>query len=124
MARIIYFVTTLAFTGFYMFSVYGYATQPQFWMGEYQRLGYPGYLVTIMMVVKTLGVLAVWVRWPPALAQLAYAGFFFHLALAANAHFQIGEANVLALPLGLLACVVLSWATQNSARTPPAAYAP
>lgn len=81
------------------------------------RLGYPAYLIGIMSVVKPLGVLAVWVRRPVWLAQLAYAGFFYHLLLAANAHFQLGETAAL-LALGLLACVVVSFLTQNDARSP------
>lgn len=115
--KYLYYVTTLAFTGFYLFSVYGYVTQPDFWASEYMRLGYPAYLIGIMSVVKPLGVLAVWVRRPVWLAQLAYAGFFYHLLLAANAHFQLGETMAL-LALGLLACVIASFLTQNDAREP------
>jgi hypothetical protein len=114
----------VAFTGFYLFSVYGYISQGEFWASEYLRLGYPAYLVHIMMVVKTLGVIAVWARWPVALAQLAYAGFFYHTLLAANAHFQAGETGPALLPVILLACVIVSWATQNIARQPAAAYVP
>lgn len=122
-ARITYYVATVLFTGFYLFSVYGYLTQPEFWAGEYGRLGYPAYLITIMTIVKPLGVLAIWVRKPVWLAQLAYAGFFYHLLLAANAHFQFGEmAGFLAIVL--LALVIVSWLTQNAARTGKAAYAP
>jgi uncharacterized protein with PQ loop repeat len=115
--KIVYYLTTLAFTGFYLFSVYGYLTQHDFWAAEYVRLGYPAYLIAIMSVVKPLGVLAVWVRRPLWLAQLAYAGFFYHLLLAANAHFQLGE-NAALLALGLLVCVIASFLTQNAARSP------
>ncbi|MGB3502413.1 MAG: DoxX family protein [Mesorhizobium sp.] len=121
--RVIYWVSTLAFTAFYLFSVFGYLTQHDFWAAEYVRLGYPAYLIAIMTVVKPLGVLAVWARRPVWLAQLAYAGFFFHTLLAANAHFQLGEAAG-ALALVLLVCAIASWATQNFARSPAAAYAP
>lgn len=121
--RIAYYVCTVLFTGFYLFSVYGYLTQNQFWADEYVRLGYPAYLVTIMTVVKPLGVLAIWVRRPVWLAQLAYAGFFYHTLLAANAHFQLGESAGL-IALVLLALVIGSWATQNAARKDAAPYAP
>jgi len=115
--KVLYYLATLAFTGFYLFSVYGYLTQHDFWAAEYARLGYPVYLIGIMSVVKPLGVLAVWVRRPLWLAQLAYAGFFYHLLLAANAHFQLGESAAL-LAVGLIICVVVSFLTQNAARTP------
>ena len=115
--KVLYHAATLAFTGFYLFSVYGYVTQPQVWGAEYLRLGYPAYLIPIMTVVKALGIIAVWARRPVWLAQLAYAGFFYHLLLAANAHLQLGEGAVL-LALGLLACIVASFLTQNAARSP------
>jgi len=115
--KYVYYLATLAFTGFYLFSVFGYLTQYDFWASEYVRLGYPAYLVAIMSVVKPLGVLAVWVRKPVWLAQLAYAGFFYHMLLAANAHFQLGESAGL-LAVGLLVCLLASFFTQNAARKP------
>ena len=121
--KIVYWVSTAAFTGFYLFSVFGYLTQHEFWASEYVRLGYPAYLIGIMTVVKPLGVLAVWLRKPVWLAQLAYAGFFYHLLLAANAHFQLGEAAG-GLAVVLLVLAVASFLTQNAARTEPAAYVP
>jgi len=121
--KIVYWVSTALFCGFYLFSAYGYITQPEFWAGEYLKLGYPAYLVGLMTVVKIAGVVAVLVRRPVALAQLAYAGFFYHTALAAYADFQAGEAAIV-LALGLLALSVVSFLTQNAARTPKAAYTP
>lgn len=121
--KIAYWASTVLFTGFYLFSVLGYVTDYATWAGEYQRLGYPGYLVAIMIPVKLAGVAAVWARRPLGLAQLAYAGFFYHLLLAANAHFQLGETAGF-MALGLLALVVTSWATQNRARAGDAAYVP
>lgn len=121
--KVVYYVSTLAFTGFYLFSVYGYLSQPDFWAESYRHLGYPPYLIGIMTVVKPLGVLAVWMRRPVWLAQLAYAGFFYHLILAGNAHFQLGETDGI-IALVLLVLAITSWATQNGARSGPAAYAP
>lgn len=117
--KIVYYVATIAFTGFYLFSVFGYLTQGEFWAGEYVRLGFPAYLVTIMTIVKPLGVLAVWVRRPVWLAQLAYAGFFYHLLLAFMAHAEKGETVPAMIPLVLLVALLASFFTQDAARTPP-----
>ncbi|WP_312797825.1 DoxX family protein [Tianweitania sp.] len=118
-----YYAATLVFTAFYAHSVYGYATDPAFWAGEYQRVGFPTYLVSVMLVVKALGVIAVWVRKPVWLAQLAYAGFFYHTLLAVMADAALRDPIAL-LPAVLFVLVLVSWATQNYARRPAAAYAP
>ncbi len=120
--KYLYYIATILFTGFYAHSVYGYATEPQVWAGEYEKVGFPAYLVSVMLVVKALGVLAVWVRRPVWLAQLAYAGFFYHTLLAAMADLAIGSP-VAAIAGVLFVLVVISWATQNYARSPAAAYA-
>ena len=121
--KYVYYVATFVFTAFYAHSVYGYATDPAFWAGEYQRVGFPTYLVGVMLVVKALGVIAVWVRRPVWLAQLAYAGFFYHTLLAVMADVAIGSPIAI-LPAVLFVLVIASWATQNYARSPAAAYAP
>ncbi|MGQ2908792.1 MAG: DoxX family protein [Aliihoeflea sp.] len=121
--KIGYWVFTLLFTGFYAYSVFGYVTDYGYWASEYERLGYPAYMVGVMIPVKLAGIVAILARRPIWLAQLAYAGFFYHLLLATNAHFQLGEGATV-LPLVLLAFVISSWATQNGAREQHAAYAP
>lgn len=49
-------------------------------------MGYPAYLVPVLIVVKLLGVAAILSRFRVALSDLAYAGMFFHLLLAFSAH--------------------------------------
>ncbi|MBS9720997.1 DoxX family protein [Tianweitania sp. BSSL-BM11] len=121
--KYVYYLATVVITAFYAHSVYGYATDPAFWAGEYAKVGFPTYLVDVMLVVKALGVIAVWVRRPVALAQLAYAGFFYHTLLACMADLAVGSP-VGAIAAVLFVLVVVSWATQNYARSPAAAYAP
>jgi hypothetical protein len=122
-AKIVYWLTTIAFCAVYAFSVYTYISDPAGSAAGYAAVGYPGYLVTMMIFVKTAGILAVLVRRPVGLAQLAYAGFFYHLILAFSAHMTSGipgfEVSVV-----LFVCVILSWLSQNAARGPGAAYVP
>jgi hypothetical protein len=121
--KYIYYISTALFTAFYAHSVYGYATDPAFWAEQYAHVGFPTYLVSVMLVVKALGIVAVWVRRPVALAQLAYAGFFYHTLLAAMADLAVGSP-IAGLALALFLLVIASWATQNYARKGVAAYAP
>lgn len=121
--RIAYWVSTAAFLAVYAFSVFNYISAPADSVAQYQGVGYPGYLVTVMIYVKIAGILAVLVRRPVWLAQLAYAGFFYHLLLAASAHIASGVPGV-EIALILLVLMLVSWATQNVARTPDAAYVP
>lgn len=121
--KIAYWVSTALFCAFYLFSVVTYVGDVAGSAALYESLGYPGYLVQVMIVVKAAGVLAVLVRRPVGLAQLAYAGFFYHLLLAFGAHIGAGDPNF-APALVLLVLVIVSWLSQNGARTPKAAYVP
>lgn len=122
-AKVIYWISTILFVALYAFSVYNYITDPLISGEQYASMNYPPYLVRVMIVVKLAGIAAVLVRRPVGLAQLAYAGFFYHLLLAASAHIASGfpgvEVAIIALVL-----VILSWLSQNAARGPGAAYVP
>jgi hypothetical protein len=85
-------------------------------------LGYPAYLVPVLIVVKLLGVAAILSRFRVALSDLAYAGMFFHLLLAFSAHLNaIDFGGAVPSVAGLLA-VVVSFLTQNAARATPSPY--
>lgn len=121
--RIAYWGSTLAFLAIYAASVFNYITMPVESAAQYQGIGYPAYLVSVMIYVKIAGILAVLVRRPVWLAQLAYAGFFYHLLLAASAHIAAGIPGV-EIAIVLIVLMLVSWGTQNVARTPDAAYVP
>lgn len=122
-AKIVYWVSTLLFVALYAFSVYNYISDPVASAAQYEGIGYPAYLVQVMIFVKLAGIAAVLVRRPVGLAQLAYAGFFYHLLLAASAHIAAGIPGVEIAIVALL-LVLLSWLSQNAARGPGAAYVP
>ncbi len=76
---------------------------------------YPAYLVSLLIVVKPLGVLAILSRFNIALPNLAYAGIFYHLLLALSAHLNAGDFGFGPALVGLTALAV-SFPTQNAAR--------
>ena len=122
-ARIVYWVATVAFCAVYAMSVFSYISDPAGSAAGYAAVGYPAYLVSMMIFVKLAGILAVLVRRPVGLARLAYAGFFYHLILAFSAHVASGVPGF-EISVVLFVCVVLSWLSQNAARGPGAAYVP
>lgn len=122
-AKIAYWVSTALFCAFYAFSVFLYVSDPAGSAAGYAGVGYPAYLVTMMIFVKSAGILAVLVRRPVWLAQLAYAGFFYHLLLAFSAHIAAGVPGF-EMAIILFVLVIISWLTQNAARSPDAAYVP
>ena len=122
-AKVVYWLATLGFCAVYGMSVYTYITDPAGAAAGYAGVGYPAYLVTMMIYVKTAGILAVLVRRPIWLAQLAYAGFFYHLILAFSAHIAAGVPGF-EIAIVLFVLVILSWLSQNAARGGNAAYVP
>lgn len=87
----------------------------------WEKLGFPAYLVPIMGVVKiAAGVVILW-RPLVGLADLAYAGMFFHLLLAVSAHVNAGDGGFVPALVGTVLLVV-SYVTQNAARAKPSPY--
>ena len=74
----------------------------------FTRLGFPTYLVYPLAVAKLLGLVAIWSRKSETLKNLAYAGYFYDLILAASAHMMVGDGEF-APPLVVLAVVVVSF---------------
>ncbi|HEY8356218.1 MAG TPA: DoxX family protein [Ramlibacter sp.] len=90
--------------------------------GMFGNFGYPAYVVPILGVVKLIAAATILSRFSVALSDLAYAGMFFHLILAASAH--IGIADWAGLPPSVVGLVLLSvsFLTQNRVRSKPSPY--
>jgi len=74
------------------------------------RLGYPGYILTIIGVWKILGVVAVLIPKFPLLKEWAYAGFFIAMSGAVVSHLISGdEAKDIFGPILLLFLTIVSW---------------
>jgi len=74
------------------------------------RLGYPGYLLTILGVWKILGVVVLLIPKFPLLKEWAYAGFFFAMSGAVLSHLASGDgAKEFFGPVLLLILTMVSW---------------
>jgi hypothetical protein len=74
------------------------------------HLGFPIYSLTLLGVLKILGVVAVLIPKFPVLKEWAYAGFFFNMMGALFAHIALGDPiNELFPAMLLLLLTVLSW---------------
>jgi uncharacterized membrane protein YhaH (DUF805 family) len=120
--KIIYWIATGLLALMYLGGAAFYITQGEMVRGMLGGLGYPAYLVTVLIVVKILGAAAVLVRRPVWLSDLAYAGMFFHLLLAVSAHVNAGDGGFVPALVGLVALLV-SFFTQNAVRKGVSPYA-
>lgn len=119
-----YWVSTTLLSLLYLASATLYATQGDAVRQALSGLGYPGYLVPVLIAVKLLAVAAILSRVSVALSDLAYAGMFYHLLLAISAHVNAGDPSG-AVPGAVgLALLILSFLTQNAARATRSPYAP
>jgi hypothetical protein len=73
------------------------------------HLGYPVYLLSLLGVLKILGVVAVLIPKNVLLKEWAYAGFFFVMAGAAFSHIAAGTVNEIFPSLLLLTLTLVSW---------------
>lgn len=117
-----YWISTAFLSLLYLTSATMYATQGDMVRQALGALGYPGYLVLILIAVKVLGVAAILSRVGVALSDLAYAGMLYHLLLAISAHVNAVEPGG-ALPASVgLALLIVSFLTQNAAREKQSPY--
>lgn len=117
-----YWISTALLCLLYLASATMYATRGAFVREALGTLGYPAYLVPILMTVKVLAVAAILSRVSVALSDLAYAGMFYHLLLALSAHLNAGDGGSAPAVVGLCLLVV-SFFTQNAARAKQSPYA-
>lgn len=74
------------------------------------HLGFPLYLLTILAIWKTLGVVVLLIPKFPLLKEWAYAGFFFAMSGAVFSHLASGDsAKELFGPILLIVLTIFSW---------------
>jgi len=106
----------------YLTSAYVYVTRGTWVRQVLADLGYPAYLVPVMIVVKVVGVVATLSRFDVALSDLAYAGIFYHLLLSGLAHLGVRKPWGAVPAVVGLALLAASFVTQNAAREVPSPY--
>jgi hypothetical protein len=117
-----YWVSTALLAMLYLTSAYMYVAKIDWVRKALADLGYPAYLVPVMVAVKVLGVAAILSRVSVALSDLAYAGIFYHLLLSGLAHLGARKPRG-TLPAAVgLALLAASFVTQNAARAIPSPY--
>ncbi|MBR0784117.1 DoxX family protein [Bradyrhizobium iriomotense] len=118
-----YWISTALLCLLYLTSAYMYLTRGDWVRQALAELGYPAYLVPVMIVVKVLGPAVILLRVSVALSDLAYAGIFFHLLLAALAYLGVRKPGGAVPALVGLVLLAASFVTQNAAREIPSPYA-
>jgi uncharacterized membrane protein YphA (DoxX/SURF4 family) len=84
---------------------------------NFNQLGYPLYLLTILGIWKMLGVIAVLIPKFPLIKEWAYAGFFFTMSGAIISHIAVSDPIIKIFPpLLLLVLTVVSWYFRPSSR--------
>lgn len=79
-------------------------------VANFNHLGYPLYLLTLLGIWKLLGVVAILIPKFPLLKEWAYAGFFFAMSGAIFSHIATGNPLGKILPaLLLLVLTAASW---------------
>lgn len=118
----IYWISTTLLSLLYLISAYLYATKGDWVRKALTELGYPTYLVPVMVVVKFLGPAAILSRFNVALSDLAYAGIFYHLLLSGLAHLGVHKPKDAAPAIVGLVLLIASFLTQNTAREVSSPY--
>lgn len=120
----IYWASTALLLLLYASSAFLYLAKGAWVREALAGLGYPAYLVQLMIVVKILGPIAILSRPDPLLSDLAYAGMLYHLLLSGLAHLCVRKPLAAAPALAGLILLAASFLTQNAAREIPSPYAP
>lgn len=121
--KMTYWVSTVLICLAYAMAAFMYLTQRPMVEEGFAFLGYPTYLITLLIVVKIAAPLAILTRFSVWLSDLAYAGMFYHLLLAISAHLNAGDGGFVS-GLVALVLVAVSFLCQNAARKVPSPNVP
>jgi hypothetical protein len=121
-AHYAYWISTALLSLLYLASATLYLLRTDWVRQQLAGLGYPGYLVPLLIALKLLAVTTILWRVSVPLSDLAYAGMFFQLLLAGLAHIAARKSkDALPAVIGLV-LLIASFSTQNAARTIPSPY--
>ncbi|GLQ87210.1 DoxX family protein [Dyella flagellata] len=117
-----YWIATALLSLLYLTSATMYIAKREWVRQNLAGLGYPGYLVPVLIAVKIFAVVAILSRISVPLSDLAYAGIFYHLLLALLAHLGVRKPSEAIPAVVGLVLLTVSFATQNVARATPSPY--
>ncbi len=110
--RIIYLIATGLLTALMLMSAGMYLFNYEMVAPVFSKLGYPGYIIYPLAIVKILGLIAIWTKKSNMLKEWAYAGFFFDVVLALSAHLYIKDGEF-AASLVAIVLVIVSYSLEK-----------
>lgn len=113
--KISYWVSTVIVVAMTLPAVMYLTGSPQVVAG-FTHLGYPQHLRIILGVAKLTGAIILIVPGFHVLKEWAYAGFTFAWVIASVAHYLAGDGMSSAMPLVLLAFLIVSYLTRPASR--------
>lgn len=106
-AKLFYYISTGLISALMLMNVVMYFFNNAHVSEEFQKLGFPLYIIYPLAIAKLLGVIALWAPVSRDLKMFAYAGFTFNFLLAFSAHLNIGDDELFG-PLVALALLFTS----------------
>ena len=94
-AKLFYYISTGLVSALMLTNVVVYVFKNEHVSDEFQKLGFPLYIIYPLAVAKLLGVIALWAPVSKELKQWAYAGFTFNFLLAFSATLNAGDDELL-----------------------------
>lgn len=91
--KITNYISTGLFTLLMLFSAGMYIFNNADIVTEFEKLGFPTYIIYPLAVLKIAGLAVIWFSKNKTLKEWAYAGFFFNILLAFSAHININDGE-------------------------------
>jgi hypothetical protein len=114
--KIVYWSSTVLVSAMLLMSL-SYLTGSEQVVSGFTRSGYPQHLRIVLGIAKPLAAIVLLLPGLALVKEWAYAGSAFALGMAFIAARAIGEGvQVWAMPLGLLALLIVSWVTRPASR--------
>lgn len=111
--KIAYWTSTIILILFFLINIFMYFTRAPKIVAGIEALGYPLYVLDILGVAKTLGVLALLIPKFPRLKEWAYAGFTFDLIGAIWSHIAIGDISSITFIMIFVVLLTVSYLTMH-----------
>lgn len=99
--KIVYWIATGLLTLMMLMTIGNSIFNSEF-SNRFVRLGFPTYLITPLMIAKTLGLIALWSKKMKQLKKWAYISFFFLFVLAMIVEIRAADTDYISPPLALI----------------------
>lgn len=114
--KIIYLGSTIAFSLSMLLAVGFYFFKHDYVTGYFEMIGFPGWLVYPLGVVKIMGIIGMWNRNYPTIREWAYAGYFYNCVLAFFGNYLCPTGEFALAALVAIALLVVSYIFQPDSK--------